>query len=92
MMPKKHTVAIIGGAGKMGRWLTGFLREDGFPVVIADADQAGLAEAGRQPGVAVADGISKLSPVLIMSWSPYPLKALRLLSPRSAPTYPRARL
>jgi prephenate dehydrogenase len=47
-------VAIIGGAGKMGRWLAGFLRDDGFEVVIADPDEDARREAGRQLGVTIA--------------------------------------
>jgi prephenate dehydrogenase len=46
-------VAIIGGAGKMGRWLAGFLKEDGHEVVLADRDEFGLQEAGSQLGLAV---------------------------------------
>ena len=52
MKDKKEKIAIIGGAGKMGRWLAGFLRQDGFEVVIADPDEAGLLEVGRQLNVA----------------------------------------
>lgn len=44
-------IAIIGGAGRMGRWLAGFLLQDGFEVIIADTDEAGLMAAGRQLGV-----------------------------------------
>jgi prephenate dehydrogenase len=47
-------VAIIGGAGKMGRWLTGFLREDDFKIIIADADEKSLLDAGRRLSVATA--------------------------------------
>lgn len=47
-------IAIIGGAGKMGRWLSGFLLEDGFEVVIADTDNQSLAAAGRHLGVGIA--------------------------------------
>ena len=32
-----ESIAIIGGAGKMGQWLSGFLLEDGFRITIADA-------------------------------------------------------
>ena len=53
MKDKNIKIAIIGGAGRMGRWLAGFLRQDGFEVVIADPDEAGLLEAGRQLEVAV---------------------------------------
>lgn len=50
----RKRIAIIGGAGKMGRWLAGFLREDDFRIVVADPDAKSLAAAGRQPGVAIA--------------------------------------
>ncbi|MGD9143520.1 MAG: prephenate dehydrogenase/arogenate dehydrogenase family protein, partial [Dehalococcoidia bacterium] len=56
------TIGIIGGAGKMGRWLTGLLLEDGFRLVIADADEKNLKEAGNQSGVTVArDNLEALS-------------------------------
>jgi prephenate dehydrogenase len=47
-------IAIIGGAGKMGRWLSRFLLEDEFRVTIADANEKNLADAGRRLGVAIA--------------------------------------
>ena len=47
-------IAIIGGAGKMGRWVSGFLLEDEFRVTIADADEKSLADAGLQLGVDIA--------------------------------------
>ena len=49
-------IAIIGGAGKMGRWMSGFLLEDEYQVVIADAEEKSLADAGRQLGVDIAGG------------------------------------
>jgi prephenate dehydrogenase len=55
-------IAVIGGAGRMGRWLTGFLVKDGYPVVIADADEEGLREVGNQSGVTVApDNLAALT-------------------------------
>ncbi|MDD5127242.1 MAG: prephenate dehydrogenase [Dehalococcoidales bacterium] len=47
-------VAIIGGAGKMGRWFARFLKEDGKNVVICGRDEKRLREAGKEVGVAVA--------------------------------------
>lgn len=49
-------VAIIGGAGKMGRWLSGFLVNDGHEVIIYDCDIDRLGEAGREIGAEVATG------------------------------------
>ena len=54
MTDKILKVAIIGGAGKMGRWLSGFLLEDEFRVTIADTDEKSLADAGLQLGVDIA--------------------------------------
>jgi len=54
MKTTEKRVAIIGGAGKMGRWLSRFLLEDDFKVVIADADEKSLADAGRRLGVGIA--------------------------------------
>jgi prephenate dehydrogenase len=48
-------VAIIGGYGKMGRWLAAFLTQEGHDVVIAGRNQARLKEAARQLGVEQAD-------------------------------------
>jgi prephenate dehydrogenase len=62
MTEKSSRIAIIGGAGRMGRWLTGFLRKDGFPVIVADADAESLSELGKQPGVTVAaDNLAALT-------------------------------
>ncbi|MBI4286536.1 MAG: prephenate dehydrogenase [Chloroflexi bacterium] len=47
-------VAIIGGAGKMGRWFARLLLKEGFEVVISGRSQAKLQEAQQQLGVAVA--------------------------------------
>ncbi|MFC1593275.1 prephenate dehydrogenase [Candidatus Omnitrophota bacterium] len=47
-------VAIIGGSGKMGRWLAGFLLNEGKEVVITGRSEEKLLEAGRQLGVEVA--------------------------------------
>ena len=44
-------VAIIGGAGKMGRWFTGFLLKEGDEVQITGRNQERLKEASRQLGV-----------------------------------------
>jgi prephenate dehydrogenase len=54
MADKNLKVAIIGGAGKMGRWLTGLLQEDDFKVIIADANEKSLLDAGRQLSVDTA--------------------------------------
>jgi prephenate dehydrogenase len=40
--------AIIGGAGKMGRWLAAFLKENGYEVVLADANAAALRATARE--------------------------------------------
>ena len=46
-------VAIIGGSGKMGRWLADFLLKDGREVIITGRNKKKLLEAGRQLGVAI---------------------------------------
>jgi prephenate dehydrogenase len=45
-------IAIIGGSGKMGRWLADFLLKDGKEVVITGRNEAKLQEARHQLGVA----------------------------------------
>jgi prephenate dehydrogenase len=46
-------VAVIGGAGKMGQWLTRFLLQEGREVIITDRDEKKLP-ATKQPGITVA--------------------------------------
>ena len=63
-------VAIIGGAGKMGRWFADFLLKDGKEVVISGRNRARLLEARQQLGVAVAsDNIAavKSADVVLLS-------------------------
>jgi len=50
-------VAIIGGAGKMGRWFAKFLLKDGKEVVISGRNEKKLLEAKRQLGVEVASNV-----------------------------------
>ncbi len=51
-------IAIIGGAGKMGRWFAGFLLKDGKEVVISGRSEKKLLEAKRQlGGVGVASNM-----------------------------------
>jgi prephenate dehydrogenase len=47
-------VAIIGGAGKMGRWFANFLLDEGMEIVITGRDQRKLEETGRLLGVPIA--------------------------------------
>jgi prephenate dehydrogenase len=62
-MDKNTTnITIIGGAGKMGRWLAGFLREDNIRVVLADCDEERLREAGHQLGIDIdIDNVSAIT-------------------------------
>ena len=36
-------IAIIGGAGKMGKWLAGFLQKDGHELIVSDKNKAELS-------------------------------------------------
>ena len=47
-------VAIIGGSGKMGRWLADFLLREGKEVVITGRNEKKLLDAKQQLGVEVA--------------------------------------
>jgi prephenate dehydrogenase len=47
-------IAIIGGSGKMGRWLASFLKSEGKEVVIADRDGDRLQPTARELGVGAA--------------------------------------
>ena len=62
-------VAIIGGYGKMGRWLAGALREEGLDVTIAGRDETKLREAAEQVGVKAALALEavKSSDAVILS-------------------------
>jgi len=44
-------IAIIGGSGKMGRWLADFLLKDGKEVVITGRDEEKLLAVGHQLGI-----------------------------------------
>ncbi|MCX5997665.1 MAG: prephenate dehydrogenase [Chloroflexi bacterium] len=62
-------VAIIGGYGKMGRWLARALRAEGLQVTIAGRDETKLLEAAQQLGVKAASASEavKSSEVVILS-------------------------
>lgn len=62
-------IAIIGGSGKMGRWLARFLLKDDKEVVITGRNQNKLLEAKQQLGVEVATNIEavKNSDVVVLS-------------------------
>ncbi|MDD4860134.1 MAG: prephenate dehydrogenase [Dehalococcoidales bacterium] len=47
-------IAIIGGAGKMGRWFARFLHQDGKEVIICGRNENRLRETGHELGIAVA--------------------------------------
>ena len=47
-------IAVIGGAGKMGRWFAEFLSKDGKEIVISGRNREKLLEVKRQLGVEVA--------------------------------------
>jgi prephenate dehydrogenase len=63
-------VAIIGGSGKMGRWLASFLLKDGYEVVITGRNESKLLEAKRQLGAEVTTNnveAAKQAKVIIIS-------------------------
>jgi prephenate dehydrogenase len=68
-------VGIIGGRGRMGRWLVRSLRQDGHEVLVADAGQGAL-----QPEIAAA------CPVLILA-VPIPAvpRVMALIGPHTRP-------
>jgi len=51
VMNRATRIAIIGGAGKMGRWFANFLLRDGKEVAIADSNREKLLEARTQLAV-----------------------------------------
>ncbi len=54
-------IAIVGGSGKMGRWLGRFLSGEGHKVLLIGRGGAGLEEAGRQLGLPVATGLETVA-------------------------------
>jgi prephenate dehydrogenase len=57
-MDNSMRVAIIGGSGKMGRWLASFLVKEGHKVIITGRNETKLLEAKRQLGIeATTDNI-----------------------------------
>jgi prephenate dehydrogenase len=48
-------ISIIGGAGRMGRWLAGFMQKEGHEIIVCDKDNAGLTAVQESLGVAAAD-------------------------------------
>lgn len=63
-------IAIIGGAGKMGRWFASFLLKDGKEVVISGRNEKRLLEAKQQlGGVEVATNVEavKSADVVLIS-------------------------
>jgi len=62
-------IAIIGGAGKRGRWLANALSKDGHEVIITGRNEAKLLEAKRQLGVEAAtnnvEAVDKAKVVII---------------------------
>lgn len=54
MSGKIKKVSIIGGYGKMGRWLARFLNKEGLEVTLAGRDSLKLEEAARELGCRAA--------------------------------------
>ncbi|MBE9513636.1 MAG: prephenate dehydrogenase [Chloroflexi bacterium] len=50
-------IAIVGGAGKMGRWFARFLLGDGKDVAIAGRNRERLLETGKELGVETMTGL-----------------------------------
>lgn len=77
-------VAIIGGYGKMGRWLARSLREEGLQVTIAGRDERRLREAAKQLGVKSASATEAVnnSDAVILS---VPIDSFEAISIELAP-------
>jgi len=54
-------IAIVGGSGKMGRWLARFLKKEGKEVTLIGRNQARLAQANRGLNVAATTDIAAIS-------------------------------
>jgi prephenate dehydrogenase len=51
-------IAIIGGAGKMGRWLADFFSDRGYNVAVFDLNQKALRRTSQLPGITVTASLS----------------------------------
>ncbi len=62
-------IAIIGGSGKMGRWLANFLLKAGREVIITGRNRRKLLEAKQQLGIEVATNVEavKRADVILLS-------------------------
>ena len=77
-------IAIIGGAGKMGRWFANFLLKDGKEVVISGRTEKKLLEAKQQlGGIEVATNVEAVKSAKWF-WSRYQSTVLERLSKRFA--------
>jgi prephenate dehydrogenase len=50
-------IAIVGGAGKMGKWLAGLLLKEGHEVIISGRDQVRLTAAAQELGICYSSNI-----------------------------------
>lgn len=68
-MDKQVKVAIIGGYGKMGRWLANYLLQDGQEVILIGRNEEKLLEARKQLGVEATTSIEavKNADVIVLS-------------------------
>jgi len=66
---KPLKVAVIGGSGKMGQWFAGFLRQEGFDVMISGRNREKLLAAGRRLGISAVSNEEavRLADVVILS-------------------------
>ncbi len=81
-------IAIIGGAGKMGRWFARFLLQEGKEVAICGRDETKLRQAARQLGVAFAspEAAVKAADMVLLSVPPDSFEdAVRQISPHIKP-------
>jgi prephenate dehydrogenase len=62
-------IAIIGGAGKMGKWFARLLMQEGFEVVISGRDKDRLAAAHEELGVRIVSNINavKNAEIILLS-------------------------
>jgi prephenate dehydrogenase len=55
------TIAIIGGAGRMGQWFARFLLKEGMEVILADLDTDKLKQVGQRLQVDIAGNTGDIS-------------------------------
>ncbi len=87
-MVERRKIAVIGGSGKMGRWVANFLLQEGNQVIITGRNQSKLLAAREQLGAKAATNVEavKWAEVVLVSVSLDSFEAvIKEISPHTHP-------